>query len=150
MLHLFKDVAERVSCYYRTNPSHKLAIVKALQVTFYSIFLSNSTAEAKYVIQNRGHVVVMTGDGVNDSVAIRKADVGISMGIAGTDVSKEAADMVLLDDDFSTILSAIEEGKGIFYNIQNFVRQERLEAFFTVKQKIISYQSFSGFNSVQV
>ena len=73
-------------------------------------------------LQARGHTVGMTGDGVNDGVAIKKADVGVSMGVTGTDVCKEAADMILLDDDFSTILAAIEEGKSIFYNIRNFVR----------------------------
>ena len=86
----------------RASPKHKVRIVNALQAN--------------------GHVVGMTGDGVNDSVAVKRADVGICMGVAGTDVCKEAADMVLLDDDFSTILSAIEEGKSIFYNIRNFVR----------------------------
>ncbi|KAH8378782.1 hypothetical protein KR009_001300, partial [Drosophila setifemur] len=100
--HQLDKVANGVSVFYRVSPRHKLEIVKSLQRT--------------------GNIVGMTGDGVNDGVALKKADIGIAMGKNGTDVCKEAADMILVNDDFHTIIAAIEEGKGIFYNIRNFVR----------------------------
>ncbi|KAG8220490.1 hypothetical protein J3R82DRAFT_3186 [Butyriboletus roseoflavus] len=90
-----------VSVFARTTPRHKMAIVEAFQA--------------------RGAVVAMTGDGVNDAPALKMADIGVSMGKSGTDVAKEAADMILVDDNFSTILPAVEEGKSIFHNIQNFL-----------------------------
>ncbi|XP_064200344.1 calcium-transporting ATPase type 2C member 1 isoform X1 [Anguilla rostrata] len=95
-------IVSRIVVFYRASPRHKLKIVKSLQ--------------------NIGAVVAMTGDGVNDAVALKAADIGVAMGKTGTDVCKEAADMILVDDDFQTIMSAIEEGKGIYNNIKNFVR----------------------------
>ncbi|KAM4736378.1 calcium-transporting ATPase type 2C member 1 isoform 1-T1 [Anableps anableps] len=96
------NIVPTIAVFYRASPRHKLKIVKSLQ--------------------NLGAVVAMTGDGVNDAVALKAADIGVAMGQTGTDVCKEAADMILVDDDFQTIMSAIEEGKGIYSNIKNFVR----------------------------
>lgn len=97
-----ESIIDKVTVYARVNPADKLRIVRAFK--------------------KHGEIVTMTGDGVNDAPAIKEASIGVAMGVTGTDVTKQAADVVLLDDNFATLVSAVEQGRGIYANIRKFVR----------------------------